>query len=295
MPLEREGVAALTVRQRVSVPYRSGMPLEHSKCPNPDRQSSVSVPYRSGMPLEHAIIMPNQPPLMFQSPIVRGCRWNVATHPQRAVPDVSVPYRSGMPLERVGNTTRFDDGSVFQSPIVRGCRWNLEPAAGGVAGRSSARVSVPYRSGMPLEPTGGWITTNNFFKVSVPYRSGMPLERLILHPFHMIAFRCHAPRSALAAAFSVPYRMKSQTGFPGSGQADLRAVQHARDVSQVQITRPVPDIFAGFACYTLRKSQPFHNRPPACGLKAYRRKSFAIRTPDISPSVPSGQDNVRQR
>ncbi len=160
-------------RRAVSVPYRSGSPVELAAAFSTRCLSSVSVPYRSGSPVEHLAnktarwcylsfsslslgkssgTTPKSScymcPHMFQFPIAREVQWNRARRPRRGqTAPVSVPYRSGSPVEPRGRRHR----------------------------RLLRCVSVPYRSGSPVEPRGARQRVGRG-GVSVPYRSGSPVE-----------------------------------------------------------------------------------------------------------------------
>ena len=183
---------------KVSVPYRSGRPLEQGNSGSRRMYMrfsplslgeaigalrvevfrgavlDVSVPYRSGRPLE------------------LGRQW-VQRHPH----GVSVPYRSGRPLELQQGAGAEQIRDQFQSPIARGGHWSrcrpgstcslrrsfsplsLGEAIGAWPGRARCWSSRRFQS--PIARGGHWSRqgddqTSLLGLVSVPYRSGRPLE-----------------------------------------------------------------------------------------------------------------------
>ena len=227
------------------------------------RSTAVSVPYRSGRPLEHQLeAAMNKPKLVFQSPIARGGHWSRRRYSSSPTSTsfsplslgeaigadhvdvaggrlaVSVPYRSGRPLEQLPVHILWVFHLVFQSPIARGGHWSVvaglvlvsgvkfqSPIARGghwsrhpegPAGRRR-EVSVPYRSGRPLEPAvarelagavplfqspiargGHWSRPLKTWmaramRVSVPYRSGRPLEQSRSAPWRSLPSGFQSP------------------------------------------------------------------------------------------------------
>ncbi len=109
-PIAREvqwNYAAASMRtgvNRVSVPYRSGSPVEQSGWSGYPLAHGVSVPYRSGSPVELPATVKHIVFLVFQFPIAREVQWN---H------ELITPPKANK--------------SEFQFPIAREVQWNPLP------------------------------------------------------------------------------------------------------------------------------------------------------------------------